>query len=116
MTAVNALMATSVNLLHPPVNALLLDAATRNTPKFSSKTCPFFARETRIPRIHPHMKLPRPLVRVLKWGLLAGGAGALAVLAVNAWMLSRARGKITSVAAEVPANEVGIVLGTSPRL
>lgn len=61
------------------------------------------------------MPLPKLALRILRWGLIAGGAGALAVIAVNACMVGWARAKTAQSVNALAENEVGIVLGTSPR-
>jgi SanA protein len=48
--------------------------------------------------------------------LLLAGLCALTVAAINLWMIWRARPKIVRTVKLLPANDIGIVLGTSPRL
>jgi SanA protein len=50
---------------------------------------------------------------------LAAGASALAALVLigsNAWLLLHARERIYSAVARLPQNDIGLVLGTAPRL
>jgi len=62
------------------------------------------------------MTLPKFFVRALRWALIGGGLAAAGVIAANWWMLARARPKTVRNVEALDANEVGIVLGTSPRI
>ncbi len=58
----------------------------------------------------PRQHRLRRLARVLAYG------GAFAFALGNLWIEARARGRIFSSVSDVPANDIGLVLGTSRRL
>jgi SanA protein len=54
--------------------------------------------------------------RILFRLFLLSGLCVVAVAAINFWMIWRARPRIVAALKELPTNDIGIVLGTSPKL
>lgn len=58
-----------------------------------------------------------PRVRTfLRYSLWAAAAAGLCLIGGNAWVIRHSRTRIYSVSKKLPPNDVGLVLGTSPRL
>ena len=55
----------------------------------------------------------RPILRLLILGIFCA---ALAVVAINAWMIFTAQRRIVHDVAQLPINDVALVLGTAPKL
>jgi SanA protein len=54
--------------------------------------------------------------KLIRYFLAAIGVGALLVAVINVWMILAARPKTVRIAKNLPEGEIGIVLGTAPKL
>jgi SanA protein len=56
------------------------------------------------------------LRKLIRYLLYAIGVGAVLVAVINVWMILAARPKTVRAAKDLPEGEIGIVLGTAPKL
>lgn len=58
-----------------------------------------------------------PRVRtILRYSLWAAAVGAVSLIFGNAWVIHQSKGRVYTVPKKLPQNDLGLVLGTSPRL